>query len=348
MEDPLLQLPAEAIVILDLELFFLRKGFKMGGRREKAAGATDASVGWTYSITTRTQFLPFAFLCALSIAFWLHPLVGTFRLALANDAYTHILLILPLSAALIYLDSKYLDSKAHRIDPQSSRRIGAALLALSLLTGCYARWGMVAAPDDVRLSLGMLALVIWWIASVLLCFGTRTFSSFLFPLCFLFLIVPIPEFAVKWIVEFLQQYSALTARIMFRAVGVPVTQDGILLSIPGLDIEVARECSSIRSSLILFVTTTVLAHLFLRSWGRKAVLIAAAIPLAVAKNGLRIFVIAELGTRIDPGFLDGNLHHHGGIVFLAIALVIVIGLIWILRRSETLQSRPLKSRWGRL
>src|ERR1017187_1859521 len=149
MEDPLLQLPAEAIVILDLELFFLRKGFKMGGRREKAAGATDASVGWTYSITTRTQFLPFAFLCALSIAFWLHPLVGTFRLALANDAYTHILLILPLSAALIHLDAKAL-----RIDSQPSPRMGAALLALALLTGGYSRWGMAAAPDDVRLSLG--------------------------------------------------------------------------------------------------------------------------------------------------------------------------------------------------
>src|ERR1035437_6227186 len=317
----------------------------MGGRREKAAGAADASVGWTYNMTTRNQVPPFAFLCAVSILFWWHSLVMTLGLALANDAYTHILLILPLSAALIYLDSKYVDSKALRIDPQSSPRMGAVLLALALLTGCYARVGMVAAPDDVRLSLGMLALVTWWIASVLLCFGTSTLQSFLFPLCFLFLIVPIPEFAVNWIIEFLQQYSALTARIMFRAVGVPVTQDGILLSIPGLDIEVARECSSIRSSLILFVTTMVLAHLFLRSWGRKVVLIAAAIPLAVAKNGLRIFVIAELGTRVDPGFLEGNLHHHGGIVFLAIALVIVIGLIWILRRSEALQSRPLKNRW---
>jgi exosortase len=299
-------------------------------------------------MTARTQLLPFAFLCALSIAFWLHPLVSTLRLALANDAYTHILLILPLSAALIYLDTKYLDSKALRIASQPSPRMGAALLALAFLTGGYSRWGMAAVPDDVRLSLGILALVIWWIASVLLCFGTRTFSSFLFPLCFLFLMVPIPEFAVKRIVEFLQQYSALAGRILFRAVGVPVTQDGIMLSIPGLDIEVARECSSIRSSLMLFVTTMVLAHLFLRSWGRKILLIAAAIPLAAAKNGLRIFVIAELGTRVDPSFLDGNLHHHGGIVFLGIAWVVVIGLIWILRRSEALQSRPSKSQWARL
>jgi exosortase len=299
-------------------------------------------------MTTRTQFLPFAFLCALSVAFWLHPLVGTFRLALANDAYTHILLILPLSAALIYLDSKYLDSKALRIDSQSSRRIGVPLLALALLTGCYAKWGMVAAPDDVRLTLGMLALVTWWIASVLLCFGAGTFQSLLFPFCFLFLLVPIPTSILNWIVEFLQHQSAFAARIMFRVVGVPVTQDGIILSIPNLDLEVARECSSIRSSLMLIVTTMVLAHLFLRFWGRKVVLIAAAIPLAVAKNGLRIFVIAELGTRVDPEFLEGNLHHHGGIVFLAIAWVIVVGLIWILRRSEALQSRPLKDRWGRL
>jgi exosortase len=278
---------------------------------------------------TRTQVPVFGFLCAVSILFWWHPLVITLGLALANEAYTHILLILPLSAALIYLDSKAL-----RNDPQSSPRVSAALLALALLIGCYARWGMVAAPDDVRLSLGMFALVTWWIASFLLCFGVRTFQLFLFPLCFLFWMVPIPEFALSWIVEFLQRQSALAAQIMFRAVGVPLTQDGIMLSIPGLDIEVARECSSIRSSLMLVVTTMVLAHLFLRSWWRKTLLIAAAIPLSVAKNGLRIFTIAELGTRVDPGFLDGKLHHHGGIIFFGISVVAVVALLWILRRTE--------------
>jgi hypothetical protein len=144
---------------------------------------------------------------------------------LANEAYTHILLILPLEAALIYLDSKAL-----RIDPQPSPRIGAAMLALALLIGCYARWGK-ARPTNVRLSVGMFALVTWWIASFLLCFGVRTFQLFLFPLCFLFLMAPIPEFALNWIVEFLQQQSALAARIMFQAVGAPVTQDGIMLSI---------------------------------------------------------------------------------------------------------------------
>lgn len=280
-------------------------------------------------MTARIQFLTFAFLCAVSVAFWGRPLVSTLKLALANDAYTHILLILPLGAALIYLDSKALRTAA-----QPSPRVGGALLVLALVIGCYARWGMADTPNLVRLSFGMFALVLWWLASFLLCFGTRTFWSFLFPLCFLFLIVPIPEVALNRIVEFLQDQSAVAARLMFRMVGVPATRDGIMVSIPGLDIEVAQECSSIRSSLVLIVTTMVLAHLFLRSWWRKALLIAAAIPLSVAKNGFRIFTIAELGMRVDPGFLTGNLHHHGGILFFGLSVVAVGVLLWALRRTE--------------
>jgi exosortase len=296
-------------------------------------------------MTPRTQLPAFVFLCIASIAFWWHPLVTTLGLSLTNDAYTYILLILPLSAALIYLDlkqqdSKYVNSNICQVDLRLNSRIGAVLLVLALTIGCYARWGMRTAPDDVRVSLSMFGLVIWWIGCVIWCFGAKTFRLFLFPLCFLFLIVPIPDFALSWIVEFLQRQSASVSRIMFHAIGVPVTQDGIVLSIPTLDIEVARECSSIRSSLMLVVTTLVLAHLFLRSWWRKALLVAMAIPLSVAKNGLRIVTIGELGTRVDSGFLTGRLHHNGGIIFFGIAVAAMVVLLWILHRTEL--RMPLK------
>jgi exosortase len=285
------------------------------------------------AMRTRNQALAFGLLCAVSILFWWHPLITTLGLTLANDAYTHILLILPLGAALIYLDSKEL-----RIDPQPAPRSGAALLALALLIGCYAKWRMGAATgaatNDVRLSLSMFALVTWWIASVVFCFGLRAFRSLLFPLCFLFLIVPVPDVVLNVIVEGLQHGSAWMAALLFRVIGEPVQRDGILLSLQNLDLEVAKECSSIRSSCLLVVTAMVLAHLFLRSWWRKALLIAAAIPLSVAKNGLRIVTIGELGTRVDPEFLNGKLHHDGGIIFFGVAVVAVGALLWMLRRTE--------------
>ncbi len=210
----------------------------------------------------------------------------------------------------------------------------SAALAGAALILCCAHCGQSHISQGGQLSLSMFALVIWWIGSVILCFGFEAFRSFLYPLCFLFWMVPIPPFALDKIVLFLQHQSAFAARILFLAAGVPVTQNGIVLSIPNLDIEIATECSSIRSSLLLIVIAMVLVHLFLRSWWRKALVVAVAIPLSVAKNGLRIFTIAELGTRIDPGFLNGKLHHNGGILFLGIALLVLGALLWALRRSE--------------
>jgi len=289
-------------------------------------------------MTKLLQTLPFAFMLAASVALGWRPLVSTWTLALSNEAYTHILLILPLSCMLIYLERDVLPSRFRR-----GVATGSALLAVGLLLAGFARFGGSGWPQDVRLFLSMFALVTWWIGCTAFFLGIRASRVLVFPLCFLFLLVPIPAIALDEIIHFFQQQSALAARVLFLAAGVPASQDGIMLSIPGLDIEVARECSSIRSSLMLIVTTMVLAHLFLRSWWRKAMLIAVAVPLAAAKNGLRIFVIAELGTRVDPGFLDGNLHHHGGIVFFAISLVVMATLLWGLRRTEITRSQTLGS-----
>jgi hypothetical protein len=57
-------------------------------------------------IAPRTQIAAFAFLCGVSVVLWWHALVSTLRLALSEEAYTHIVLIVPLSLALIYLEKR--------------------------------------------------------------------------------------------------------------------------------------------------------------------------------------------------------------------------------------------------
>jgi exosortase/archaeosortase family protein len=86
---------------------------------------------------------------------------------------------------------------------------------------------------------------------------------------------------------------------------------------------------------MLIVTSMVLAHLFLRSLWRKSAVVLAAIPLSIFKNGIRIFTISMLGTRVDPGFLHGNLHRKGGILFFLLALSVVLLLLWLLNRNES-------------
>lgn len=270
----------------------------------------------------------FAFMCGVSLIVEWRAISATFSLALNREEYTHILLVLPIVGALTFLDRHMLKSS-----PKPGLGWGSAFCLASVTIAALAKWGTGFQPDT-RLSLSMLALVTWWAGAFLLCFGIRLARTFLFPLGFLLWMVPIPPFLLAHIITFLQQWSAFTAQLLFTAVGVPVSQDGFFLTIPGLTVEVAKECSSIRSSLMLVVTTMVLAQLQLRSFWRKALLTAVAVPLSVAKNGLRIFVIAMLGAKVDPAYLTGRLHHQGGIIFLLIALVVIVLLLWILRKGE--------------
>jgi len=278
---------------------------------------------------TKLRAYPLFFLLGIAafVIDW-RPLLDTFALALRDDQYAHILLIVPVGAALMFLDRGSLGRTA---EPGLS--LGITLLIAAALAGVYARWS-TGLPHDVQLSLSMLALVTWWIAAFVFCFGLRAFRRLLFPLCFLYWLVPFPDFILSRIVNWLQQGSAAVAQLLFTVAGVPVAQDGVVLSIPGLTVEVAKECSSIRSSLMLVVISMVLAHLYLRSIWRKMVVVLAAIALSIAKNGFRIFVISVLGTRVDPGFLHGNLHRHGGPLFLLLALLVLLSLLWLLSRND--------------
>jgi exosortase len=277
----------------------------------------------------------FFLLIALSVAFEWRSLTATLNLAWHNDQYTQILLIVPIAAGLIYLDRHILGLRAQR-----DLRSGLTFLGSAALIALFPSLRTAAFMPDVELSSKMFALILWWIGAFLLCFGPYVGRAFLFPLCLLLGLVPMPQAVVDSIVRTLQQGSSLAAYWLFTAAGVPTVQDGFRLSIPSLTIEIAQECSSIRSSLMLLLTTIVLAHLVLKSPWRKVLIVAIALPLSVAKNGLRIFTIAILGTHVDAGYLNGRLHRQGGGIFLAISLLAVGVLLFILRQTEHRSAYP--------
>jgi exosortase len=156
-----------------------------------------------------------------------------------------------------------------------------------------------------------------------------------FPLLFLFFMIPIPEGILRPIVRFLQLGSAEVSYWVIRSVGVPIFRDGFLFSLPGLTIEVAEQCSGIRSGISLFLVGILAGHIFLKSGWRKLALAAAVVPITIAKNGLRIVTLGLLGAYVDRGVLQGPLHKAGGIPFFGVALVMLAVALWALRRGES-------------
>jgi exosortase len=278
------------------------------------------------NVATKSMFFG---LCAISLLAGWTVLKATLSLALHGDQYTHILLVPPSWAVLIWLAKP-----CQWRFSAGNRRVGVLLLLTAVAIAAIARWGGARIQADEQISVGMIALVTWWIGSFVLCVGVHASRELRFPLLFLFWLVPFPLFLLTRIENLLQQGSAFAAALLFHVAGVQVIRDSILLSIPGLDLEVATECSSIRSSLILLVSTVLLAHLLLQTRWRKAFVVLLALPLSLAKNGLRIFTIGILGTRVDQSFLTGRLHRDGGVLFFLFALFVILLVLWFLQSRE--------------
>jgi exosortase/archaeosortase family protein len=111
-------------------------------------------------------------------------------------------------------------------------------------------------------------------------------------------------------------------------------RDGFRFELPGIGIEIAKECSSIHSAWALFITGLLLAHMFLRFTQAKICLSVLTVPIAIFTNGVRIVTLCCLATWVDPGFLYGDLHHRGGILFSLVSLSILVGFLCLLRKLE--------------
>ena len=64
------------------------------------------------------------------------------------------------------------------------------------------------------------------------------------------------------------------------------------------------------------------------------VLVLAVFPLALARNGLRIFVIGELCVRISPDMINSAIHRQGGPLFFALSLIPLGVLLYALAKSD--------------
>jgi exosortase len=138
------------------------------------------------------------------------------------------------------------------------------------------------------------------------------------------------------IASWLAARSADVTYAAFLLLGVPVVREGSVFLLPNqIAIEVAQECSGIRSSVVLLGVGMVAGPMFLRCWWTRAVLLALIVPLAILKNGLRIVTLSMLAVYADPAWLDGWLHHQGGGVFFAITLMLLATILLGLRQWES-------------
>ena len=124
-------------------------------------------------------------------------------------------------------------------------------------------------PINTRLVLLTLSFLCFLAAGGFFFFGRGWMRSAAFPLAYLIFMVPMPD-AMADALETASKYaSAEVANLFFHLSGTPFLRAGLFFQLPNITIEVAQECSGIRSSWVLFMTSILAANLFLKTPWRR-------------------------------------------------------------------------------
>ena len=182
----------------------------------------------------------------------------------------------------------------------------------------------------MRSSLVLVTGGVFWIV-----FGGEGFRLCLFPLAFLFFMVPIPyilydaiSFPLKMIASWFGEHS-------LNFVGVPVFREGNIMFLPNLQLEVADACSGIRSLMSLMALATATAYFMAFDIVRGGALFLAAIPVSIVTNSLRIFMTGVLSYRFGQKAAEEFFHDISGWVVFLMGAILVVALGVLFHRKSS-------------
>jgi exosortase len=241
---------------------------------------------------------------------------------LAHSDNSHAFLVPFIS--LFFVWQKKGELKSCRMD---SSAWGGVVLALSLLTYVASYAGGLAFPARVAMVFSLFGLV-WF------CLGNEFIRSLAFPIGFLLFMVPVPYSLISFVSMPLQLMATKVAAALIENCSIPVYREGNMLYFVQTQLEVAEACSGIRSIVALTMLSLVFCFLSRDGWWRKALLVAAAIPIALVANIVRVTGTGVLAHFYGDQVARGFLHEFSGLVIFAFGLALLFVLFFITNRKK--------------
>jgi exosortase len=230
-----------------------------------------------------------------------------------NPDYSHGLLCAP--AALGIVISRRRAFRALRADPRPAG-----------LAGAIAAMGLLALGTlGAELFLTRMSLVLFLASAVLYVYGWRHLRLLAFSFALFVLSIPIPAILITRITLPLQLVASAMSERALMVMSVPVLRDGNVLTLPNATLQVAEACSGIRSLVALVVLALVIARLVDRRPAVRLAIVAAAAPVAVLVNGLRVTLTAMATYRFGTAAAAGAIHESMGVATFLVAVALLAG-----------------------
>jgi exosortase len=169
------------------------------------------------------------------------------------------------------------------------------------------------------------ALVLSLPGFFLLFMGSQRTKAILFPLLMLFLTLPIPLVFTESIHLALRYIATDAVAWLLPYFGVPVFATGTLLETPAGSLQVADACSGF-SILYATIAVAILMAYFCSDTRRRILILAIAVPLAIAVNIARVLILSLLVDWYGLDVLKTSAHEISGLATFVVALPIIFWL----------------------
>lgn len=249
----------------------------------------------------------------LALLYW--PILRDLSAQWWDDAnYNHGFLIPLFSGFLIWRERRHL-----RAIPPSGSALGLPVLlggiALLLL-------GDIGAENFLTRS----SLIVILAGLVLFLAGRATFRAVLFPLAYLFFMIPLPGILFYAITFPLQRIAAEQAAWALDLLGVPVLLDGNIIHLSQISLGVTEACSGIRSLISLLAGAAAWAYLMLPVGWLAVLFVLAAIPITILANAARVVATGLIGQWFGVEYASGFFHEFAGWIVYVFAFVCLMGV----------------------
>jgi exosortase len=254
------------------------------------------------------DWLPYAIIAALLVTIYYHIAAKLVYDWYTIPDYSHGFLV-PLFAGYLIWDKK---AAISAVPVQPTWR-GFSLIVAGIILLILGVYGVELFTTRMSFIL-LMAGLIWTF------FGSKMLRELRFPLLVLIIAIPIPAIIFNHITFPLQLMASRIASDILPMLGVPVLQEGNVIQLPVMKLEVAEACSGIRSLMSLLALAIFYGYFLERKTSRRTILALAAIPIAVAANVVRIVGTGLCVQYWNPDKAVGFFHEFSGWVMFVISL----------------------------
>lgn len=154
-------------------------------------------------------------------------------------------------------------------------------------------------------------------------FGKDILRKILFPVAFLFFMMPLPLVVIVNISFKMKIFAAKIAAYLLNEMGLRAIREGSIIKMPHTHVIVEDVCSGLRSLISLTALGSIFAYWLNGPMWKRLFLFLMTIPIAIVTNVCRVVFLASVSEIWGSQYVEGFVHDASGFMVFGLAFILL-------------------------